>query len=102
VTSAAVPRLAVEGVKGVSPDVSGSHRARDRTVLVRGQLEVVPRVVEVVFPQRRVAGMGEELVDAPPRHHVAAQERGDAGHGRSIARYGGIHDAQLGHDAAAW
>src|SRR5262249_5030692 len=58
----------------VSPDVVEAYRPWDRAVSDLGELRVFPRVADIRFIQRRVAGMRQDLINAPSRHHIATEK----------------------------
>jgi hypothetical protein len=40
-----------------------------------GEFDVLSRILDVRLVQRRIDGVGEDLVDAAPGHHVAAEKQ---------------------------
>src|SRR5262249_22670151 len=58
----------------VSPDVVEAYRPWDRAVSDLGELRVFARIADIRLVQRRVAGMRQDLINTPSRHHVAAKE----------------------------
>ena len=66
----------VQHLQRVAPGPGEVDRPRDRAVHRLGQLDVGPGVPDVRLPQRRVAGVRKDLVDAAAEHHVAAEEQG--------------------------
>jgi hypothetical protein len=67
--------------QGIAPHIAEVHRARQRAAGGLGQLQVGRGVADIGFVQLRVAGVGQDLIDAPAGHHVAAQKQCERGHG---------------------
>ena len=64
----------------VAPHVAKCYRLRKR---VGGrQFDVVPGVAQVAFENRRASWVGQDLVNAASRHHIAAQHEGNRRMGR--------------------
>jgi len=60
----------------IAPRVVESHGPLDRAIPALGQPDVVARIPNIGFVQPWIARMRQDLVDAAPGHHVAAQEQG--------------------------
>src|SRR5215510_15511513 len=58
----------------VPPDVVEAYRPWDRAVSDLGEMRVFARVADIRLVQRRVAGMRQDLINAPSRHHIATEE----------------------------
>lgn len=71
---ASAPCRAILGRR--SPRPAEGDWPRDLAIGAFRRVDIGPRVTGVSFPQFRVAGLRQNLVDAAARHHVTAQEQG--------------------------
>ena len=56
------------------PDIGEIDRRLDRTICLDGEIEVALRRFQIRFMEIGGAGIGQRLVDAAPRHYIAAKE----------------------------
>ena len=77
---------AVEQRQSVSPRPRPVHRSGDAAVHPSRQRDVVTGIADRTLPQRRVAGMRQDLVDTTAEHHVAAQGQRDGTVSGSVSR----------------
>ena len=70
-----IGRRAPEHLQGIPPDVGEVHGPRNRAVRGFCQLDIAEGRLQIGFVEVRVRGVGQHLVDASARHHVAAQEQ---------------------------
>ena len=65
--------------KGITPDIGRIDSAWYRTVLPFGEMHILKCRAGPGLVKPRVSGMFQYLVDPAARHHIAAEEKGDAG-----------------------
>ncbi len=65
----------VQDAKRFPPDIVGLHRLRNVAALSLRDHYIAGSILDVGFVERGITGVGQYLVDAPSRHHIAAKEQ---------------------------
>ncbi|MNQ67177.1 hypothetical protein D3C85_816870 [compost metagenome] len=75
-----------------APDIGEIHRPGDRAVAPFGQAHIVAGILDISLIQARIAGVGQDLVDAPGAHQVTREKQSRR---YGIARHTGLRFREL-------
>ena len=95
IDQAQVGLVALDFGQGFAPDVLGGHRMGNAAVHLFCQFDVLACVTQPAFVELGAAGVGHDLVDTAPSHHIPRQPHREVLVARGIR--GGVDSGQGDH-----
>ena len=70
-----VDLCSLQFLQSITPDIINSQWTPYGSVRFLGKMDILTRVAHIRFVQNRINGMRQRLINAAPRHHVAAEKK---------------------------